>query len=60
MDKILDMMAQWEPIGQGLFLLIVIGSLLTAATNIVRYGVVLARGWPPCCEDEEDQEEDTE
>lgn len=57
MDRILDMMAQWEPIGQGLFLLIVIGSLLTAATNIVRYGVVLARGWPPVgCQEDEDAE----
>lgn len=59
MDKILDMMRTWSPIGQGLFLLIVLGMLLSFISQGIKYGVVLFRGWPPCecqCHEEPDDE----
>jgi len=47
MEKILDMIARWEPIGQGFFLLLTLVLVLGAIVQLVKLGVVLFRGWPP-------------
>lgn len=58
MDKILDMMKEWSPIGQGLFLLFVLGMSFSFINGLFRCFVALFRGWPPPeCECEEDDEE---
>ena len=36
----------WSPVGQGFFMLVVVGGVLTALTEVVKHGVVLVRGWP--------------
>lgn len=46
MDKILDMIARWEPLGQGVFFLIVIGITLGTISEVWKHFVVLFRGWP--------------
>ncbi len=51
MDFVLDFLkttkeSGWSPVGQGLFLLIVIVGVLAALTEVAKYGVTLVRGWP--------------
>lgn len=47
MDKILDMMAGWNPFGQGLFFLIVLFAFQVFFKQLAYLGLVLFRGWPP-------------
>ena len=57
MDKILDMIAKWEPFGQGIFFIIVVCCLLTTINYAVKMLVVLFRGWPLCeCQTEDSEE----
>ena len=56
MEKILDMIAQWSPIGQGIFFLIVIGGVFSLIKQLAHYTVSLFRGWPPEQHDEEEKE----
>ena len=54
MDKILDMMMTWPPLGQGFFLFMMALMLIATFNHLVRMGVILFRGWPPC--EEEDKQ----
>lgn len=55
MDKILDMMAFWNPLGQGVFLFLVLAVVVSAFLQLVKLGVILFRGWPPECQEEAEE-----
>ena len=43
-----EIIKSWEsPIGQAIFLLLVIGAILAAVKHSVYYLTVMFRGWPP-------------
>ena len=46
MEQILDMIAKWDRLGQGLFFLIVIGAVLGIIHQLGYFLTVLIRGWP--------------
>jgi uncharacterized membrane protein len=46
MDKILDMIAKWDMLGQGCFLSFVVFMFVVLCIGIARLSVVLFRGWP--------------
>jgi hypothetical protein len=46
MDNLFNMMAQWQPLGQGVFLLIVLSMCLTCLYQVVQLIAVMLRGWP--------------
>jgi hypothetical protein len=52
----------WEPIGQGIFLLAILGMAFGTVQMVFRHFVILVRGWPPCkcstASDEDDNPED--
>lgn len=47
MDKILDMISKWEPLGQGIFFLIILGILLQIIAIIIKMPAIIKHGWPP-------------
>lgn len=47
MNQILDMISQWNGIGQGFFFLIVLGTIVGLIGSIFKYIAVCFRGWPP-------------
>lgn len=47
MDQILEMISKWDRLGQGVFFLIVIGSILSTICFLFKCFVALFRGWPP-------------
>lgn len=61
MDQFWKSFGAWDHIGQGFFLLVVLGALLVAVRSLAYFAAVLFRGWPPehCTERifEEDPEE---
>lgn len=46
MSSIFNMMMHWTPIGQGIFMLIVLGMILTFMQAFIHYITILVRGWP--------------
>jgi|CXWL01.1.fsa_nt_gi hypothetical protein len=61
-DQMFKMMADWDPMGQAIFVLVILGMIGTFLTSMVRFCVIIVRGWPPneCCDGCEDDEEDEE
>ena len=57
MDKLLDIIAQWQPLGQGIFLFFALVMVLATINFAFKMLVVLVRGWPPV-ESEEKETED--
>lgn len=58
-DQLFKMMANWDPFGQAMFILIVLAMFGGFITGLARFSVILVRGWPPVtcyCEDEDDDE----
>lgn len=55
MEILLDIMRNWPPIGQGLFLLILALFTYGGVVGVLKYMAVMVRGWPPqgCVEEEE-------
>ena len=47
MEDFWQIVRGWEPIGQGLFFLIVLGGFFALIKYIVYYISVGLRGWPP-------------
>lgn len=51
MDRLIDAFAKWPPIGQGIFVLIILSVLISALISAIvapfRYLAVCVRGWPP-------------
>jgi len=47
MDKLLDIIAQWQPLGQGIFLFFALVMVLATINFAFKMLVVLVRGWPP-------------
>lgn len=47
MDRILDMISQWNPLGQGIFFLIILGSLYTLISLLIKLPAIMKHGWPP-------------
>ena len=58
MTQILEMIAKWDHVGQGVFFLLVLGSIVGCITGICHYVAIWVRGWPPCAEELDDSEED--
>ncbi len=59
-DKVLDIIAKWDGLGQGLFLFLVLIGCLTSINFIAKMIAVVVRGWPPVeYEDDEDECGDT-
>lgn len=56
-EGLLQLMRGWTPLGQGLFLLIVLGAMLAIFHKLAYYIVVAFRGWPPAHVLEADKEE---
>lgn len=59
MESFWSIIGRWEPLGQGVFFLIVLGGAATLFTNVAKYIAVSIRGWPPgtcycCCEDDDE------
>lgn len=52
-EKILEMIAKWEPFGQGVFFVFLVLVALSVVLMVARYAVVLFRGWPPIESDAE-------
>ena len=46
-EGLFQLMRGWTPLGQGLFLLIVLGAVLALFQKMAYYIVVAFRGWPP-------------
>ena len=47
MESFWSIVSGWEPIGQGIFMLIVLGGFFALIKYIVYYIIVGLRGWPP-------------
>lgn len=47
MESFWQIVQKWEPMGQGIFFLIVLGGFFTAVASIARAIAVCFRGWPP-------------
>lgn len=56
MEKMIDMIGKWEPFGQGIFFLMVIGITSGTISELWKHCVVLVRGWPNQNEEEEEDE----
>ncbi len=46
MNVILRMMEKWDQFHQCFFMFMTLGLVLLFALHILRYGVILIRGWP--------------
>jgi hypothetical protein len=61
-NKILEMMSEWPPFGQAIFLLIILGGAAGLVTTLItvplRYLAIIFRGWPDEYEDDDDDEDD--
>jgi hypothetical protein len=51
-EGLLEMMKRWEPLGQGVFLLLLLVLAASIVLAALRYVVVFFRGWPPAGSDE--------
>ena len=49
----------WDHLGQGVFMVIALGLGVQLVLGVLRYGVVLLRGWPTVCDCTCDEEEET-
>lgn len=47
LDKLIDIFGKWEPLGQAIFILIVLSMVFAALAAPFRYLAVCFRGWPP-------------
>lgn len=47
MEDFWRIISGWSPIGQGLFFLLVIGSVIALIKQLGYYLAVIIRGWPP-------------
>lgn len=47
MENFWGIVSRWEPFGQAIFLLIVLGGIATLIKQLAYYLVVAVRGWPP-------------
>lgn len=56
MESFWGIVSRWEPFGQFIFLLIVLGGFATLIKQLAYYLVVAMRGWPPKHIDTEDEE----
>lgn len=58
MENFWTIVSRWEPIGQGVFFLVVFGGLAALIRQLAFYAAVSLRGWPKQgeIEDEEDLE----
>jgi len=57
MQGLFDLMARWSPIGQGLFMLLLVFLAVALVANVFKYLAVMVRGWPPAhCEVEYEEE----
>jgi hypothetical protein len=48
MQEFWSIVSKWEPIGQGLFFLIVLAAAFVLLQQTAFYATVWLRGWPPC------------
>jgi hypothetical protein len=46
MDKLLEIIQHWPPIGQGIFMLVVLCVLCATIAAPFKYLAVCVRGWP--------------
>ena len=46
MDAFWEMVTGWTPLGQGLFFLILLGTIATVIERLAHYLTVMFRGWP--------------
>jgi hypothetical protein len=60
LDKLFEMISKWPPIGQGFFVLMILGVFTTMIAQIFRYLAIAVRGWPPAgeCDCEDDADDD--
>ncbi len=57
MKEFMDIISRWDHFGQGVFFLIVISAVLCSVNYMFKMLAVVVRGWPPVCEDEEEEGE---
>ena len=60
MEDFWRIISGWSPLGQGIFFLIVIGSVIALIKHLGYYLVVAARGWPPAHAPSGLEDDDTE
>lgn len=56
MDKILEMMKDWPPLGQGFFCLIVLCAFVAIVDRVCYYIATLFQGWEPVTYEENEEE----
>ena len=47
MKSFWEVVKGWEPMGQGIFFLLIFGGSSSFIIAVIRYLAVLVRGWPP-------------
>ena len=57
MNQILEMISQWNGLGQAIFLFCVLAGIFGAFNTTLRYIAICFRGWPPHEDNEEDDDE---
>jgi len=57
-DRLFDMMANWSPLGQAVFILIILGMIGGLFQMTYHAICVLVRGWNPYSEEPEDEKEE--
>lgn len=47
MERVLDMISRWEPVGQAVFFLIILGGIFTLFALLIKLPAIMKHGWPP-------------
>ena len=58
MQEFWEIIRNWQPIGQFIFLLLVLGGTATLIRSIAYYIVIAIKGWPPEHFEQEDEDND--
>jgi hypothetical protein len=58
MEGFWSIVSEWPGLGQGFFLLLVIGGFFALIKSFFRYMAVIRHGWPPDNKFPEEEEED--
>lgn len=59
MSSFWEIVSGWPPLGQGFFLLLVIGGFIALIKSFFRYMAVIRHGWPPEGKFPEEDEDET-